>query len=281
MPAVRLSRLAPVLAAAPLLAAGLAATAPPAPRAAGAAAKPALGVTHTLAANPSVPGGRHVFAPFGLTNTGAEPLTVQAVRPDCGCLTPLLDRETFDPEHPPQIAPGGSLELICRADTAREAEGPHLHSLEIDCTTPAGTLVTQRVALRYVVGPHEIRVRPAALLVYQREGESVTRTVTVTDRRDRPLTVKAVHSPTERVHVERLAAVPRADGGWDFPFEVTVIGCEGGGSDVVVGVEVDDPAGRYEVLKLPVNVRSSAVLRTATAISEESAGDSGGGRVSR
>ncbi|WP_165700706.1 DUF1573 domain-containing protein [Alienimonas californiensis] len=282
----RLRRCAPLLAAAPLCLAGAAAALPVAPREAAAIERSPLGVSGHVAANPAVPGGRHIHAPFHLTNSGNEPLTITAVQPDCGCLTPLLNRELFDPAAPPTIEPGGAVELIVRADTAREAEGPHEHEVTVVCATPAGESLRQTVKLRYGVDPHEIRIEPPAVMVYQREGQTTTATVTVTDRRLDPLTVLAVRSPTDRVHVAELDPVERADGGWDYPFEVSVIGCEGGGNEVVVALEVDDPAGRYRLLKIPVTVQSpdrlqQAALERVAALPRESSGDKSGERDSR
>ena len=263
------SRFLPALAALPLLGAGVAATVPGSVRPADVQPRLAFGTSGHVAANPEVPGGRHVYAPFHLTNAGDAPLTVSAVEPDCGCLTPLLNRTLFDPAEPPVIAPGDSLELIVRADTAREAEGPHEHRVAVACVAPDGEEVRQTVTMRYGVGPHEIRIDPPAVMVYQREGQRTTATVTVTDRRAEPLNVTAVHSPTERVHVEQLDPLEREDGGWDLPFEMTIVGCEGGGSEAIVAVEVDDPAGRYQVLKLPVTVLSPDRLRRAAAARSE------------
>ncbi|MFH5805709.1 DUF1573 domain-containing protein [Alienimonas sp. DA493] len=282
----RLRRFAPLLAAAPLCLAGAAAALPSAPREAAAAERSPLGVSGHVAANPAVPGGRHIHAPFQLTNCGDEPLIVTAVQPDCGCLTPLLNRDLFDPANPPTIEPGGSVELIVRADTAREAEGPHEHEVTVVCTTPGGEALRQTVKLRYGVDPHEIRIEPPAVMVYQREGQTTTATVTITDRRFDPLTVLAVRSPTGRVHVQELEPVEREDGGWDYPFEVSVIGCEGEGKEVTVAVEVDDPAGRYRFIKIPVTVQSpdrlqKAALERVAALPNASAGDDSGGRDAR
>ncbi len=283
----RLRRFAPLLAAAPLCLAGAAAAWPGASREALANPRPALGSSGHVAATPAVPGGRLIHAPFLLTNTGEEPLTVHAVEPDCGCLTPLLNRALFDPKEPPTIGPGESLELIVRADTAREAEGPHEHTVTVVFERADGESLRQTVKMRYGVDPHEIRIEPPAMMVYQREGQSTTSVVTVTDRRIDPLRIVAVRSPTDRVHVETLDPVAREDGGWDFPFEVTVVGCRGGGNEVTVAVEVDDPAERYRYLKLPITVRSpdrlqeAAAERATTARGKASTGDSGAVSVSR
>ncbi|MEM9704299.1 MAG: hypothetical protein AAF907_17800, partial [Planctomycetota bacterium] len=108
-------------------------------------------------------------------------------------------------------------------------------------------------------------VDPPAVMVYQREGQRTETTITVTDRREFPLRVVAVNSPTQRVGVTALDPVEREDGGWDFPFDVVVVGCEHGGSDVTVAVEVDDPNGRYRLIKLPVTVRSpDGLIRQAS-----------------
>ncbi|NNJ25852.1 DUF1573 domain-containing protein [Alienimonas chondri] len=283
----RLRRFAPLLAAAPLCLACVAAGLPGSPRDAVSHDRSPLGTSGHVAANPAVPGGRHIHAPFRLTNTGDEPLTVTAVQPDCGCLTPLLNRDLFDPADPTVIEPGGFAELIVRADTAREAEGPHEHEVKVVCTDPAGAAVEQTVKLRYGVGPHEIRIEPPAVMIYQREGQTTTATVTVTDRRTAPLKILGANSPTDRVGVTPLDPVAREDGGWDFPFEVTVVGCEDGGNEVAVAVEVDDPNGRYRLLKLPVTVQSpdrllnTAMKRISDAESRESAGDTDGERASR
>jgi len=159
----------------------------------------------------------------------------------------------------------------------------------VTCLAPSGAEFKQTVAMRYGVDPHEIRVDPPAIMVYQSEGQRTTATITITDRRLQPLRVKAVHSPTDRVHVDALEPVEREDGGRDFPFDVTIVGCEGEGSEVAVAVEVDDPNGRYDTIKLPVTVLSpsrlqqAAVERVAAAaeIEEQSPGADGTGRDAR
>ena len=267
------SRFAPALAAGPLLIAGVAAAVPAAPREAALAPRSPLGVTNAVAARPGVPGGRLVFAPFGLTNTSDAPLTLTKVEPDCGCLAPLVDRTAFDPAAPRTIPPGAGVELILRADTARESVGPAEHTVALACETAAGQTLRQTVRMRYAVGPHELKIDPPGLIVMQGAAATTTRTITVTDRRPDPVRVRAVRSPADWVRVEPRAPVPRPDGGVDLPFAVTVAGCPPGGADVAVAVEVDDPAGTYKLLKLPVLAREVG--------GKESPGDAGGPDVSR
>ena len=246
--------------------------------------RPVVGLSGAVAASPPVPGGRQVFAPFEVVNTGPVPVTVAAVTPDCGCLAPHLgpldspgDRRPFDPDRPPVIPPGGRLGLLVRADTAREPVGPAEHTIELTCRAGSdGDAAETRhaVRVRYAVGPHEVRVSPPAVMVFQGEADRTTRTVTVTDRRTDPLRVAAVRSPSGRVHVEALPPVPRADGGVDLPIELTAVGCEPGGREYVVAVEVADPAGRYTVLKLPVTV-----YPLAGPPAGKSAGDTAGDKV--
>ena len=268
-----LVRFAPALAAGPVLIASLAAALPAAPRDAAVADRSPLGVSSVVAARPVVPGGRLVFAPYGLSNTSAEPLTLVKVDPDCGCLAPLVDRTAFDPAEPRTIPPGAGVELILQADTAREAVGPHEHTVDLTCETAAGETVRQRVRMRYAVGPHELRIDPPGVIVMQGPGARSVQTITVTDRRDDPVRVVAVRSPAAWVRAEALEPVARPDGGYDLPFEITVDGCPGGGADVTVSVEVDDPAGRYRLLKLPVLVRPATL---GTGPNAAAAGDAAG-----
>ena len=251
MSAVR--RFAPALAAAPVLACCAAAVVPGEPRAAAVAARSPLGVTAHVAASPGVPGGRTVFAPFLVRNTGDEPMDLVAVEPDCGCLAPLVDREAFDPAEPRTIQPGGAAVLILRADTAREPAGPSEHVVNLAVRTASGETHRQAVRMRYRVDPHELKVDPPGIIVMQNAGAVSTRTITVTDTRPNPIEVVAVRSPVDYVSAAALDPVPLPGGGAALPFEVTVAG--GRTADVTVAVEVRDPAGIYKVLKLPVLCR--------------------------
>ena len=264
MSAVR--RSAPLLAAAPVLVCCAATLVPGEPRAAAAASRSPLGLAARVAARPGVPGGRTVFAPFLLRNLGETPLTLTAVNPDCGCLAPLVDRTAFDPAEPRVIPPGGSSVLILRADTAREPVGPSSHAVEIACETAAGDVLRETVRMRYAVGPHELKVDPPGVIVMQGEGAVSSRIITVTDRRPNPLVALAVHSPVDWVTATPLAPVPLPGGGVELPFEVTVTG--GAAADVTVAVEVADPAGTYDVVKLPVLCRPLTVTPPKTAAAD-------------
>ena len=248
------ARFAAPLAAVPLLACCAAAALPGAARDAAVTARSPLGVTATVAACPRVPGGRTVFAPFLVHNTGDEPLTLSDVAPDCGCLAPLIDREAFDPADPPVIAPGAAAVLILRADTAREPAGVSEHEVRLAAVTDSGVTHRQTVRMRYAIGPHELKVDPPGVIVMQGAGASSTQTITVTDRRPDPLVVLDVHSPVDYVSAVPLDPVPLEGGGVALPFEVTVTGARD--RDVVVSVEVADPAGSYETVQLPVMCRS-------------------------
>ena len=246
-------RLAPPLAAVPVLACCAAAVVPGAPRGAAATERSPLGALVRVAANARVPGGRQVIAPFLLRNTSDEPVTLTAVEPSCGCLAPLVDRTAFDPAEPRTIAPGAAAVLILRADTAREPVGPSEHTADLAFRGPDGRDRHDTLKLRYAVGPHELRVDPPGVIVMQGAAATTTRTVTVTDARPDPVRVVRVLSPVDWVRAVPLGATPRPGGGVDIPFEITITGEHA--ADVAVTVEVDDPSGVYETIKLPVRAR--------------------------
>ena len=150
--------------------------------------------------------------------------------------------------------------LILRADTAREDVGPSLHSVELICETASGRAHRETVRMRYAVGPHELKVDPPGVMVMQGTGAVSTQTITVIDRRPDPLVVLGVHSPVEYVTAVPLDPVPLPGGGAALPFEVTVVG--GREKDVVVSVEVADPAGTYETVQLPVLCRATPDFST-------------------
>lgn len=128
---------------------------------------------------------------FVLANRGKETIRIVEVKPGCGCLKPALDRDV--------LAPGEEASVSVEVGTVTQAEGKN----------------SWRVLVRYREGRAEgelplhveadlvadVSIRPAALLLHT--STAIGHTLTLVERRETPLTVRAASScPQVDVRVE-------------------------------------------------------------------------------
>ncbi len=118
---------------------------------------------------------------FAFRNVGSHSLKVLELEPSCGCLSPRLDKKTFEP--------GEVGEFYLRVRAANEKPGLHEYTckLKYDDGQPRETEVRFKITL-----PEErIEIRPRALAIYQFSEQPTMREISITDFRampeDRPL----------------------------------------------------------------------------------------------
>ena len=118
---------------------------------------------------PVAPAAEH-RAIFAFTNTSAQPVTVTALKPSCGCLDPKLARATWQP--------GERAVFSLKVLATREEPGPK----EYFCTGHYndGQPREARLSLKVTLPVQKLVVQPRALIVYQTTPEPVTRPITLT-----------------------------------------------------------------------------------------------------
>lgn len=206
------------------------------------AAPPALTAARAVVDAGEVRTGRPLTHTFTVTNPGPAAVTVVGVTTPCGCIAPAVSR--------PVLAAGESATVTLAVNTLTQSAGRQ----------------TWRGAVRYATGPtphelpwelsatlvREVSVTPPAVALSGAADVAVTLTLTVSDVRPKPLTVRAalVTSP----HL--TAAAGPAVGG-STPVTLTLLPTHPAGTaDETLVLHTDDPA--CPELRVPVKVTRRA-----------------------
>jgi uncharacterized protein DUF1573 len=194
-----------------------------------------------------LPANKPLVQTFRLKNTGAVPLTIAEVAGACGCFRHSLAAR--------QVAPGESTELTVGINLLTQPEGPNTWKVAVRYKTEATPPVTGEQVLRLTAKVNkDVSVEPVALLL-SAEGE-ITGTLTVIDRRGKPLTVTGVRLGVKGV---RADVKPAADAGGRRAqkIELTVgDACPAGQYADEVSIDTDDP--EYAELRIPLRVIKKA-----------------------
>jgi hypothetical protein len=205
--------------------------------------------------------GTPLACDFHLVNRGTQPVEITDVRATCGCLKPQLDRR--------QVPPGTEAVVHIEVNTLTQPAGPHTWLIRVVYTEEG-----RPGELGLVLGAKilsEIAVQPPLLTLFLQAGTAgpgeptagaaIGHTITVTDRRPRPLAITAVQSssPYLRVHVGEARRDPA--GHWARPLQVEVAAdCPPGRQDAVLRILAEDAT--YPELNVPVTI----VQRSATEV---------------
>jgi hypothetical protein len=184
---------------------------------------------------------------FRLKNTGSIAVTVTEVVGTCGCFRHALAAR--------RIAPGESTELTVGINLLTQPEGPNSWKVVVRYRTEAMPPATgeQVISLAAKV-KKDVTVEPVGLML-SAEGE-ITGTLTVIDRRGKPLTVTGVRLGVAGV---RGDVKPAADSGGRRTqrIELTVgDGCPVGQHADEVCIDTDD--AEYKELRIPLRVIKKA-----------------------
>jgi hypothetical protein len=157
----------------------------------------------------TVPAHRPLAHTFQLKNAGVGPLTITGISGGCGCFRHKVGRQTLDP--------GQTTELTVTLSLLAQPAGPRTWDLTVQYTD--GTTARELPARLTAKVSREVTVEPAAVML-SAAGE-ITGTVTVVDRRAKPLTVTGA-----RLGIKGVSAAvrpgKRADAGFVQAIDVTV-----------------------------------------------------------
>ena len=182
---------------------------------------------------------------FAFVNEGPEEVEILGLRASCGCVKPRLEQRKF--------APGEKSALVLDVHTLGEAAGDHLWQLNVSYrsgrTAHEATLdLRGRVITEIVVQPPALTLFTTGNLAHQ---------LTLTDLRDRPLTVVGVRSTAAGVKAQ-----------------VTQTGQDQAGHrQVTIGLRIDPscPEGRYEeVVSLLTDDNTYPELRVPVTVVKHS-----------
>ena len=189
---------------------------------------------------------------FALVNAGPEVVEITEARASCGCLTPRLDKRTFQPGEE------GALQL--EVNTLSQSAGPHTWRVQVACQS-GGTRsdVTLCLTARVIA---EVTVQPAALTMFA--DRPLAHDVVLTDLRAHPLAVTEVRTscPALTARIDAEAAGVPAPRRWKVRVEVGDEFPQGRHAEVL-SIYTDDPG--YRELKVPVVVIKQAARHLAAS----------------
>jgi hypothetical protein len=206
---------------------------------------------------------------FAFVNQGADAVEITDLRASCGCVKPALEKRSY--------AAGDSGELTLEVLTLSQPPGEHTWRLQIAYRAGGESRQAELTLVGRVVA--EVTVQPASLVI-STEG-TASHEITLTDLRERPLSVTEVHtsSPHLMGEVRRTAA----DGVGHRAITVGLslgAGCPAGRHEETVVMRTDDP--QYPELTMPVTVVKRAKQAvTASPASVSLAAPAGGAVPSR
>ena len=184
---------------------------------------------------------------FLLKNTGSTSLNVTDVAGVCGCFRHKLSATV--------IEPGQTTELTVGINLLTQPEGTNSWKMAVRYRTGGAPPTTGEQLVQIAAKVRkDVRVEPVALMLSAEK--EITGTLTVIDRRGKPLTVTAVRLGLKDV---RATVKPAADvdGRRTQVIELTVADdCPPGQYADEVCIDTDDP--EYKELRVPVRVVKKA-----------------------
>jgi hypothetical protein len=214
----------------------------------------ALHCTEAAARVGTVRAGVPLARTFEIVNRGSDVVEVAEVKTTCGCLRPRLGKMRF--------GPGDFGTLHLEINTLTVPAGGHTWKVTIRYLE-AGRPGELELSVAAVVQA-EVTVEPASLVVYT--GSALAATVTLIDRRDRPLTI--VRAVPTTGHVAACVETPRrdAEGRQVQAVQLNVLAAlSEGRHEETLSLYTDDP--RHAELRMPFTVvkRSAAKVSAAPA----------------
>jgi hypothetical protein len=206
---------------------------------------------------------------FTLTNRGPGRLAITAVETGCGCIRSGATRT--------ELRPSESTDVTVEINTLTQPEGLNAWKVTVryqadppPAPPQAGTLPRPGVVVSYTLElrvaaklVREVSVTPPAVAIST--DAAATQTLTVADRRDRPLTITRAVSTSAHVQVTVRPADVRDGRRVQFVDLKVPAETPAGHHDVILTLYTDDPA--YPELGVPVRV--SKRTPAAMAVSPE------------
>jgi hypothetical protein len=189
---------------------------------------------------------------FRLKNTSAAPLTITEIAGGCGCFRQQLTDKV--------IEPGKTSELTIGINLMTQPEGANTWRAVVRYQTEA-TKGEQLLQIAAKV-KKDVIVEPVALMLLSEK--EITGTLTVIDRRGKPLTVTGARVGLKDVRTEVKAAAD-AGGKRMQKIELTVAdACAPGQYADEIAIDTDDP--EYRELRIPVRVIKKAAATGVEAV---------------
>jgi len=178
---------------------------------------------------------------FRFVNEGPEAIEVTAARASCGCLSPRISPQVYQPgEH-------GALSV--EVNTLNQPEG--FQNWRVQFCYRAGT-TSHETALRLTACLiREVTVQPAALVVFA--DQPIAHEVAVTDLRPRPLSIAAVRTTSPELKSDLKERSVDRSGHQVRKISVRVSAdYPEGHHDETLSIYTDDP--NYRELRVPVTI---------------------------
>jgi hypothetical protein len=192
-----------------------------------------------------VKAGKPLSRTFALRNRGPTAITIVRINAGCGCLKPRISKEI--------MAPGETSELSVALNTISQDVGPNLWKVTVcfqygDGAERASGELELSIKGRII---RELNIEPVALsMAIEREA---THTITVTDRRAKPLTITSVKCGSKHVQTRLTAAGVNSQGQRVQQVRVTILDTLPPGHLVEqLVMATDDP--EYPDLRIPLMV---------------------------
>ncbi len=178
---------------------------------------------------------------FAFVNQGPGTVTITDLRTGCGCVRPKLEQRVY--------APGDEGAVELEVHTLSQPAGEHAWPLQVAYRIGGEAREAELVVKGRVVT--EVTVQPAALTILT--GGAAAHELTLTDLRDRPLSVTGVQ--TSSPHLKGEVKQTAADGAGHRAVTITLslgADCPDGRHEETVTILTDDAA--YRELTVPVTV---------------------------
>lgn len=184
---------------------------------------------------------------FHLKNTGPASITITDVAGVCGCFRHQLDTRV--------IEPGQSTDLSVGINLLTQPEGPNTWKMAVRYRTQSDPPAAGEQLIQIAAKVRkDVFVEPVALMMSAEK--EITGTLTVVDRRGKPLTVTGARLGLKDVKAE-VKPVADAAGRRTQKIDLTVAdACPPGQYADEVCIDTDDPA--YKELRIPLRVVKKA-----------------------
>jgi hypothetical protein len=193
-------------------------------------------------------GGMPAEVAFSLRNAGAERIEILEVNRGCDCLTPRLQKRLLES--------GEKTTLGIGLRTLGHSSGQHTWTTAIRFREGAAVRDIS-LGVRAVL-VNDITIEPAVCALFVEK--TLRQEITLTDRRQPPLTVTGVETSTPAI--KALASAPEG-GVTKIILEASAAGLAPGRHDEILSIYTSDPS--YRLLQVPitlVRVSQSPVLAT-------------------
>jgi hypothetical protein len=182
-------------------------------------------------------GGMPLQVSFSLINRGDAAITILEIKRGCDCLTPQLDKRL--------LQAGDKTRLSMAVRTIGHTEGPHSWTASVRYRMGDSERELP-LAIRAAI-KNDVTVLPAACALFVER--TLTQEVTLTDRRQPPLTVTRAQTALRGIKVEVKA---QAHGTTKIILEASAAGLAPGRYSDVLSIYTNDPM--YPHLQVPITL---------------------------